>query len=182
MRAREGDLIETMDGLIFDVKGLIHPPNRVIAFPRFIPAPHGNRKRNNTCYKKIYALSERYKLLEERYPQYLVFDPVFGELLCEVPKKDIKHHYYPVDRLGKLRGGNKIDKLEVAALRFIRLLQDRSSVSWSNFGISGSLLTQLHTPKSDIDPIVYGKANCHKVYETIKSAMKDKKSAEKFAF
>jgi predicted nucleotidyltransferase len=38
MMAREGDLIRTKSGVVFDVKGLVHPPNRIIAFPRFIPS------------------------------------------------------------------------------------------------------------------------------------------------
>jgi predicted nucleotidyltransferase len=39
MKAREGDLIKTKSNVVFDVKGLVHPPNKIIAFPRFIP-PH----------------------------------------------------------------------------------------------------------------------------------------------
>jgi len=46
MTAREGDLIENLDECIFDVKGLIHPPNRVIAFIRYVPDANGNRERD----------------------------------------------------------------------------------------------------------------------------------------
>ena len=46
MNAREGDLIEIQDNVIFDVKGLVHPPNRVVAFIRYVPDPNGNRQRN----------------------------------------------------------------------------------------------------------------------------------------
>ena len=41
---REGDLIENNQNIIFDVKGLVHPPSKVIAFPRFIPDISGNRR------------------------------------------------------------------------------------------------------------------------------------------
>jgi len=102
MKAREGDLIQTQDKVIFDVKGLVHPPDRIVAFPRFIPDSYGNRRGKDTVYRKIYPLLERYNLLEKRFPQYLVFDPVFGEHLCEVPKTDIRHHYNPVKRLQEL--------------------------------------------------------------------------------
>ena len=37
MRAREGDLIKTKSNVVFDVKGLVHPADKIIAFPRFIP-------------------------------------------------------------------------------------------------------------------------------------------------
>jgi len=41
VRAREGDFLETLEGLIFDVKGLLHPDARVIAYLRYLPDPHG---------------------------------------------------------------------------------------------------------------------------------------------
>ena len=33
----EGDFIEDINGVIFDVKGFEHPNTKVIAFPRYIP-------------------------------------------------------------------------------------------------------------------------------------------------
>lgn len=179
MKAREGDLIETADGLIFDVKGLVHPPDRIVAFPRFVPEPNGNRRRESVTYKKVYALSERYRFLEEHFPQYLVLDPVFGERLCEIPTKDVKHHYDPIDRLMELRGRSHPGKLESDALHFAELLQNNSTVPWKKLGISGSLLAQLHTQKSDIDPIVIGERNCARVCEALRAMMKDEKSPVK---
>ena len=79
IRAREGDFIETVDNLIFDVKGLVHPPSRVVAYVRYIQNITGERKRRKIAYKKIYSLNEREKLLEKKYPQYLFYDPIFGE-------------------------------------------------------------------------------------------------------
>jgi predicted nucleotidyltransferase len=35
--AVEGDFIETKDGIIFDVKGFLHPADRIIAYIRYIP-------------------------------------------------------------------------------------------------------------------------------------------------
>ena len=35
--AVEGDFIETKDGIIFDVKGFLHPINRTIAYIRYVP-------------------------------------------------------------------------------------------------------------------------------------------------
>ena len=53
MKAREGDFIEIKTGSIFDAKGLVHPPDKVIAFPRFIPDSFGSRKRIGYTYKKV---------------------------------------------------------------------------------------------------------------------------------
>lgn len=43
LKAREGDIIETKEGIFFDVKGVIHPPEKVVAFIRFIPNIEGDR-------------------------------------------------------------------------------------------------------------------------------------------
>ncbi|MEM3443063.1 MAG: hypothetical protein QXM86_04320 [Candidatus Bathyarchaeia archaeon] len=180
MKAREGDLIETHTGIIFDVKGLIHPPRKVIAFPRFIPTENGERRRKGkTAYNKIYALSVRIEFLERNIPQYLVYDPVFDEKLCEVPWEDIKHHYKPANRLENLRKNSKLDALESDALNFLKILKKSANISWNKLGISGSILTRLHEQTSDIDPVVYGDKNCRKVYETLKTLMQDQKSEVK---
>ncbi|MFQ5999425.1 MAG: hypothetical protein ACE5J6_01470 [Candidatus Bathyarchaeia archaeon] len=176
MKAREGDFIEDLSGLILDVKGLIHPPDRVVAFPRFVPNLAGKRKRANTLYNKVYALSERFALLREKFPQYLIYDPVFNEHLCEVPIEAVKYHYQPVDRLQELRHGDKLDEVERQALRFVELLKENANVPWSKLGISGSILVRLHTKASDIDPLVYGSETCYKVYSALRSLLKDRKN------
>lgn len=179
LRCREGDYIEDYRRLIFDVKGLVHPSDKVIAFPRFVPDSDGKRERKGMGFRKVYNLSERYKLLEERCPHYLISDPVFGERLCEVPTRDIRRYYNPVNCLQEFRDSSQLDDLEADALLFIVSLQRHSDVSWDKLGISGSLLAHLHTPKSDIDPIVYGENNCLRVYEALKSAMKEDKGLVK---
>lgn len=176
IKAREGDVVETVDRVFFDVKGLAHPPDRVVAFIRFVPDPNGDRKQNETAYRKVYALKERYALLERTLPQYLVYDPVFGECLCEVPVEALAHHYKPADRLRDLLHADELDEVELQALRFLKLLKKTANVSWSKLGVSGSILAKLHTPSSDLDPIVYGSKNCHKVHATLKSLLENKES------
>jgi hypothetical protein len=176
IRLIEGDCIKIKEGAIFDVKGLVHPSGKVIAFPRFIPDSRGNRERENLKYMKVYLLPERFQFLEQKYPHYVVYDSVFDEKLCEVPSEDVKRHYKPVNRLRELRCGEKLDKLERDALEFVALLKSYANVLWNTIGISGSLLVKLHTPKSDIDPIVYGSRNCHGIYEALESLTHETKS------
>jgi len=179
LKAREGDIIETVDRIFFDVKGLVHPPRKIVAFIRFIPDPKGDRERENVTYRKVYPLQERYELLREQFPQYLVFDPVFDEQLCEVPIKAIKQHYKPTEGLENLRLENLLDEVETDALEFVELLKKNANISWSKLGISGSLLVGLHTSSSDIDPVIYGSENCRKVYATLKSQIQHKDSLVK---
>ena len=171
---REGDLIESVDGIVFDVKGLVHPPDRVVAFIRYVPDPMGSRERDGIRYSKFYNLSKRYALLKQKYPQYLVDDPVFNTLLCEVPIEDIKTHYQPVQGLQELRNRNNLDTAETAALRFMEILKESSGVQWSKLGVSGSILVQLQEPSSDIDLIVYGTKTSYKVAETMKKLFANK--------
>jgi len=176
MKAREGDVLRDLNGIIFDVKGLVHPPDKIIAFPRFIPDSYGNRIHGKGTYKKIYSISERFKFLEQNFPQYIFYDTVFDEKLCEVPLENVKHHYQPVNCLCQLLNCDRLDDLESDALSFLELLKNQAVISWSKIGISGSLLVELHTQSSDIDPIVYGSENCRKVYEALKSLTQDAKS------
>ena len=179
IRGREGDFIEAFDGVLFDVKGLVHPPSKIIAFIRYVPDPTGDRKRDGIAYRKVYALSERYALLKRDYPQYLVYDPVFDEYLCEVPIENVKKHFQPINRLRELRHKGASDETERLALNFIKLLKEAGSIPWIKLGISGSILVGLHTPTSDIDPIIYGSESCRKVHAALKTLLGDEKSQVK---
>jgi len=106
----------------------------------------------------------------------LVYDPVFDEHLCEVPVKAVRRHYRPVDRLHELRYSSQLEELEDQALQFMQLLRENAKVPWSQLGVSGSILVKLHTPASDIDPVVYGSKSCYKVYGALKSLLEDKKN------
>jgi len=169
VRAREGDLIETGDKVIFDVKGLVHPPNKIIAFPRYIPSPEGKRAGKAGLYSKIYNLAERFAYLQQKTPQLLVDDPVFGEKLCEVPTGAITRHYDPIEALAKLRNAGSLAPLERKVVMLAEELHEASGGSWGSLGISGSVMAGLFTQQSDIDPLVYGADNCRKAYAAMQT-------------
>jgi predicted nucleotidyltransferase len=178
MRAREGDLIKTENHVIFDVKGLVHPPNRLIAFPRYIPSPQGTRRGQKDLYGKIYSFSERFEFLEKNMPDLIVHDAVFDETLCEVPVETIREHYEPVEKLRLLRTSKTLGTLERKALQLAEALKEAAGIPWGAVGISGSVLVGLYTSKSDIDPVVYGVENCRRAYEALENLLKD--DASKF--
>ena len=176
MRAREGDLIKTKNSVIFDVKGLVHPPDKVIAFPRFIPSVAGARGHRKILYDKVYSLPERFIFLEQNSPELIVRDPVFDETLCEVPAAIIKKHYKPIEKLGKLRVFKTLSELERKAVQLAEALKETAGIPWSSMGVSGSLLVGLQTLKSDIDPVVYGVESCRKAYAALENMMRDSDS------
>lgn len=155
-RVREGDFVETIESLIFDVKGLVHPPDRAIAFLRYYPSPSGNRECAGQKYAKVYHLAERFDMLRENYPQYLYRDPVFGRELQGVPAGSIRQVYRPGEALARLRGLAVRDALQQDVVTFAELVQKASRISWESLGVSGSVQVNLHIPSSDIDLIVYG--------------------------
>jgi predicted nucleotidyltransferase len=176
MRAREGDLIRTENHVIFDVKGLVHPPNRLIAFPRYIQSPRGTRRRQQYLYGKIYSFSERFRFLEKNLPDLIIHDHVFDETLCEVPVETVQEHYEPVEKLRALRTSNEVGDLERKAVQLAEALKEASGIPWRAMGISGSVLVGLYISKSDIDPIVYGVENCRRAYEALEALWKDNAS------
>ena len=173
MKAREGDLIESKGNIIFDVKGLVHPPKKVIAFIRYVPDPNGNRKRDGIRYNKYYSLSKRYDLLKREYPQYLVKDTVFNTLLCEVPVQDITFHYQPAQGLEDLRSRIKLDVAQKAVVQFMKILKENTGVPWNKLGVSGSILINLHDSSSDIDLVVYGSSTGYRVQAVMKELLED---------
>jgi uncharacterized protein len=179
MKAREGDLIKTISNVVFDVKGLVHPLNKIIAFPRFIPSSQGTRQGKDAIYGKVYSLGDRFKYLQENHPELIVFDPVFGETLCEVPVDKISEHYQPSEKLASLRAGKNLSVLENKALRLATTLKEKADIPWSAIGISGSIMAGLTNEKSDIDPLVYGVENSRTAYTALKKLLKTKDSGFK---
>lgn len=163
--AREGDFLESVEGLLFDVKGCCHPPDRIISYVRYIPDEKGDRKKGERSYRKIYDLKERYTFLKEHLPHYIYFDPVFQRELQGVPHKDIKRIYYPRENLLQLIHAEQRDALQECTVQLSQLL----GIPVDNVGVSGSVLVGLHTRASDIDLIVYGKEHCIQCYNTLRA-------------
>jgi len=171
LRAREGDFVETHEGLIFDVKGLVHPPDRVVAYLRYIEDPLGDRKRGEKRYLKVYSLSEREKTLRSRYPHYLFYDPIFGENLEGVPHRFVSNLYQPAKKVSEFLHNMNLDRVQDQSIKFVQLIHDSTGVQLGKLGLSGSVLVDLHTGESDIDLVVYGRKNCISVYESLRQVM-----------
>jgi predicted nucleotidyltransferase len=176
MRAREGDFVQTLDSLLFDVKGLLHPPDRIVAYLRYYPDNRGTRSRDGVRYVKVYDLTKRRLLLERRWPRYLYYDEVQGRELQGVPKGRILHLYSPQQRLETLLRSKRKDALEVSATRLVETLARESGLSLKHFGISGSLLVDLHREGSDLDIIIYGMTAAKRVQRALAILLADNRT------
>lgn len=171
---REGDFIETHSGLIFDVKGTLHPPDRVVAFLRYYPSETGERTRNGARYGKVYSLSDRFNFLKKRYPSYIYFDKVYDSVMQGVPRSDVTHLYKPTEKLTELANSpTGLDDLEKDSLEFCNTLSESADVPLKKLGVTGSILVDLHGSQSDIDVIVYGYKNCIAVYGALDYLYRD---------
>jgi predicted nucleotidyltransferase len=153
----EGDYIETKENnLFFDVKGLLHPSDRKICFLRFYPDPDGDRIKDKMNYKKVYDLEERYKILKEKFPEYLFFSKELDFEMQGVKIEDIKTIHTPRDYFKSLSFSENTTPIEKASLNLCKLIINEGGISKASVGISGSCMVGLQKKDSDIDIIIYG--------------------------
>ena len=164
----ESYYLETEERLFFAVKGAEHPSDRIIAVLRYAPDPEkGDRKKEDTVYRRLYHFAEQAEFLKASYPQYLAFDPVFQTTLQSVPRSRIRRIYNPCIRLRELLQTPFRKTIEEDAVAFCRLLQGEAGIPWDDMGITGSLLIGLHAEISDLDITIFGMRSCKKVYQAL---------------
>lgn len=169
----EGYAVETLDGLIFTVKGLVHPADRLIAYLRYLPHPRGDRKQGNRSYRRVYQFEEQRKILQHRFPAYIYHDPFFGIELQSVPWQDVRQIYDPCKKLAMMRDCGPTDPLKQRALALADLLKNAADVPMKSLGISGSVLVGLHGIGSDLDLVIYGEQEGHAVHEALQRLLAD---------
>lgn len=153
----EGFAVETADGMIFTVKGLQQPPDRVIAYLRYLPDPAGERQRGTVAYRRVYRFEEQQEILRSCRPQALVRDPVLGLEVQSVARDEVAVVHDPVAFLARLRRGGPRDPVEQDGLALAGMIQAGAGVAWESLGISGSLMLGTQRPESDLDLLVYGR-------------------------
>ncbi|MGV9171761.1 MAG: hypothetical protein ACOC44_15165 [Promethearchaeia archaeon] len=164
----EGDYLQTKENsLFFDIKGLVHPKERKIAFIRFYPDPHGDRVRNGKKYTKIYKLAVRYKFLRENYPQYLFHSEQRDLFLQGVPLKDIKKIYTPRDYFRSLQNKTDLSRMEKCSVQLCRFFIENSNLPEDAIGITGSPMVGLNKHESDIDLVIYGTEISHNFQDSM---------------
>lgn len=177
MNLVEGYFVITIDGLIFEIKGVVHPRDRVIAYLRYVPASD-----SDTGYRKVYALDKRETYLQNNYPSYLWFSEPHGRMVQSVPNDKIKSMLNPIDCLAKIRESeNKISDLEQSSVNLAESLVGTTRIEWSSIGITGSQLIGVAKKDSDIDLVVFGSDTCRKFYSTLSKNITSIMGFERYA-
>ena len=178
---RDRDFIRTPEGFLFCVVGSTHPPDRVMAYLKYIPSPgggpwrSGGRRYSRTMSDYTMASLRATLAILRDYPFYISFFKAFGTEMSSVPLERIEEHYRPEERLGELSSSSELDVLEEKALSLASLISDLSDVPLEQLGITGSILLDIHVPGiSDIDLVVYGLEASSRVKEALEKALDDR--------
>ncbi|MHA2426256.1 MAG: nucleotidyltransferase domain-containing protein, partial [Candidatus Thorarchaeota archaeon] len=155
----EGCFVKTSDNLIFEVKGIVHPEDRVIAYLRYVPS-----KESNTGFRKVYNLNDREDYLRVNFPDYLWNSEPHGRVVQSVSKDKIVSIFDPIDCLAQLRGTSEVTDLEKESVTLASKLVEMTEVDWNDIGLTGSQLVGVAGKGSDIDLVIYGSAACRKLY------------------
>jgi len=160
---RDRDFLQTREKFFFCVVSPFHPPDRVISYLKYVPAKLGVWGRGEERFKRVMRaytipnLLETFSVLERNYSHYLFYSPVYNITMTAVPHEYILKHFKPEEKLAQLFQTSHLDSLQKKLLKLVSLLAKASNVSLSYFGVTGSILLNIHRPKfSDFDIIVYG--------------------------
>jgi predicted nucleotidyltransferase len=159
----EGYFIITVDGLIFEVKGVIHPKDRIIAYVRYVPDITSSDSVSK--FQKIYDLSEREDFLKDNYPEYLWFSKSHERILQSVPHNKVSQILNPVEHVDRIH--NESSALSISTSKLVDLLLEYTRVDRRDIGVTGSQLVGVAQETSDIDLIVFGKSACNKFYREL---------------
>lgn len=171
---RDRDFVRTREGFFFCIVGPYHPADRVFAYVKYVPAKRGKWKDKHSSYKRVMRaytipdLLETFNLLRTKHPQYLFCSEVYGIAMTAVPKRNILQHYKPEEKLARILKTEKRDVLQTKLANLVEFVSRKSGVSSNNFGVTGSILLDIHNPRfSDIDLTVYGLQSSLKVKKTL---------------
>lgn len=139
MKILEGYYVKVC-GDIYAVKGVLHPPGKVVAIPVYVRGGGGG-------YRRIRSLREAFNYIEKNKPNYLEKLDFTGQKTPVIPLDDIDEVYNPME----------FDRADTEASRDALMLKEiLTSSSEIKIGVTGSILLGLDEPNSDIDLVVYG--------------------------
>ncbi|TRO48340.1 hypothetical protein E2P47_03085 [Candidatus Bathyarchaeota archaeon] len=175
----DGDTFVTREGFILNTFGYEHPPGRIFAFLKYIPAEFKDffdvqmlKRTWNFKSKKLFRAEKLYtaknyktfiEVFRKNFPDYIYYCPFRKKDLLTTPLNLIKAIFIPKYCLIKLRNIKKLDNLQSMALDLLNMISEASGVKLDYFGMHGSIALNMHSIESDIDFVIYGSDNFRKV-------------------
>lgn len=98
----------------------------------------------------------------------MYYCPFRRKEVISAPLDSVKNIFVPRDCLHQMTKFETKDDLQRTTLGLVDLLSTGSGIGLEDFGVHGSVALSMHTSKSDIDLVVYGKRNFRVLEETIK--------------
>jgi predicted nucleotidyltransferase len=140
-----------------------HPVDKRICIVKYDQGiSHWTSRETGLQYQRIlksYSLEgqmdnlERVKKIE---PSYFYHSKVYDADFLAVPLERIKKYYYPEERLQSILDRSRNDRIENRVKILTELLHDHLHIKLDDMGITGSILWEGQTEKSDIDLMIYG--------------------------
>ncbi len=152
----EGDYVYLRGVGYLAVKGIIHPPKRVIAFPK-----HPERKH---IVASITSIDDAYAYLRETMPEAILFDDHSGQVLPQIPIEKITSH---LSARGWFIRNTPHDELTRRALELAEEICKNSGVGLDYMGLSGSILLGRQRETSDIDIVFYSRMKAEMIMEAL---------------
>ena len=173
----EGYFVTTLDNLIFEVKGVVHPTDRIIAYVRYVPNVISSE--SEPKFQKIYNLQEREKFLKEYFPEYLWYSETHDRILQSVPYEKVKQILDPVEHMVQIRESSS--ELSISTSKLVDLLLEYTGINRKDIGVTGSQLVGVARKSSDIDLIVFGESTCDEFYRKLKLDYDEIPSLERYS-
>ncbi len=168
------DFVLTTEHFFFCIVGYVHPPDRAISYLKYIPADSGKWKLENQNLQRVLpyysaqAVLNTFQFLKKDYPHYLFQDQYNNIEFSAVPFSYIKQYYSSKNKLKEIFALTKLDTLQDKLKSFVLILSKLSGVSIDAFGITWSILLNIHNPSfSDLDVTIHGYDNSVKVKRTM---------------
>lgn len=184
---RDRDYIKTFDELYFTVLGNAHPKDKIIAYLKYAPSKKGLWGKPPNLYERpikeytIRNVKKMMNFLKKNYPHYI--HRIFNDIeFSAVPYENVAIHYKPEEKLQQLIKLNFKDELQKKTVELALMLSNESKVKIENFGVTGSILIDLHKLNfSDIDLTIYGKENSLAVKKALMNLYSKEGEIQKFS-
>lgn len=180
---RDRDAVIVKEGLIFRVLGYSHPAKACVCDVEYAPSnifksddPRAFRNLGHRVFYKFYN-DEGWRFVGEAFPKYMLLHEMLQKKTIGVKSQDFCEIRKPATVLKKMIETEPKDNLHRALQDVVEMISDQSGLTKDSFGVFGSLLHGFHHPKfSDIDLIIYGRANAETLTKTLRELHEDKSS------